>query len=61
VLWLFAARPEQYRTLAVEMPGAGSVAPNRYTTMMPRVNRSFLRRSGVRNARANIASLATVP
>src|SRR5882724_3568610 len=43
------------------MPGAGSDAPNRYTTMMPSVNRSFLRRSGVRNAWANIASLATDP
>jgi hypothetical protein len=50
VLWLLAARPEQYRTFAVEMPGAGSDAPNRYSTMMPSVNRSYLRRSGVRNA-----------
>ena len=44
-----------------EMPGAGSFEPNRNKTMMAPVNSSFLRRSGVRNARANIASLATDP
>ena len=55
------SRPEQYRTAGAEMPGTGSVEPNRNTTMMPRVNSSFLRRSGVWNARARLVRWATAP
>src|SRR5215475_8716456 len=40
----------------VDTPGVGTVAPNRYTAMMPREKSSFLRRSGVRNADANAES-----
>jgi len=43
------------------MPGAGSADPNRNTTMMPEVNSSFLRRSGVLNAWANLVAVATAP
>ena len=53
--------PAQYRTFAAEMPGAGTAEPNRNTTMRPRVNSSFLRRSGVLNARAKLVRWATVP
>src|SRR6478735_6661888 len=38
------------------MPGVGTCDPSRNSTMMPRVKSSFLRRSGVRNARAKAAS-----
>ena len=40
-----------------EMPGAGSAEPSRNTAMMKSVNSSFLRRSGVRNARMNAVSM----
>ena len=43
------------------MPGAGSAEPNRNTTMMPKVKISFLRRSGVLNAWANLITVATAP
>ena len=57
----FVSSPEQYRTFAAEMPGAGNADPNRNTTMMPEVNSSFLRRSGVLNAWANLVAVATAP
>src|SRR4051812_43257145 len=41
------------------MPGAGSAEPNRNTTMMQEVKTSFLRRSGVLNAWANLITVAT--
>src|SRR5262249_27091585 len=40
----------------VDTPGVGTVAPSRYTAMMPREKSSVLRRSGVRNADANAES-----
>ena len=40
-----------------EMPGVGSDAPSRKMAMMKRVKSSFLRRSGVRNARRNAVSM----
>ena len=43
------------------MPGAGSAEPNRNTTMTPAVKTSFLRRSGVLNAWANLITVATAP
>src|SRR6478609_545740 len=43
------------------MPGAGSAEPNRKTTMMQEVKTSFLRRSGVLNAWANLITVATAP
>src|SRR5215472_14065415 len=54
---LFAATPAQYVTFFSLMPGAGSDEPNRNKTMMPSVKSSFLRRSGVRNARMNAVSM----
>ena len=53
--------PEQYRTFAAEMPGAGSAEPNRNKMMRHRVNSSFLRRSGVRKTWANLVRVATAP
>src|SRR6185437_4918254 len=53
--------PEQYRTFGAEMPGAGSAEPNRNTTMMQAVKTSFLRRSGVLKAWANLITVATAP
>ncbi len=50
--------PEQYLTFCSEMPGAGRFAPNRNKAIMAPVNSSFLRRSGVRNARTNTLSTA---
>ena len=41
------ARLEQNATFFSLMPGAGSDEPNRNKAMMPSVNSSFLRRSGV--------------
>src|SRR5512143_3164534 len=41
---------------AVDTPGAGITLPIRNTTMIPSVNSSFLRRSGVRNALAKAVS-----
>src|SRR6476661_514096 len=38
------------------MPGVGTCDPSRNSTMMPSVKSSFLRRSGVRNARTKAAS-----
>src|ERR1700761_7501620 len=52
-----AAAWEQIETLASLMPGAGSDEPNRNRAMMPSVKSSFLRRSGVRNARMNAVSM----
>src|SRR5215472_14988535 len=54
---LFAATPAQYVTFASLMPGAGSDEPNRNKAMMPSVKSSFLRRSGVLNARMNAVSM----
>jgi hypothetical protein len=47
-----------YLTFCSEMPGAGRFAPNRNKAIMAPVNSSFLRRSGVRNARTNTLSTA---
>ena len=44
-------------TAFTETPGQGSVDPSRNTAMMNRVKSSFLRRSGVRNARRNAVSM----
>lgn len=55
------SRPEQYRTSGAETPGAGSVEPNRNKATTPSVKISFLRRSGVLNARVKPVSLATAP
>src|SRR2546429_8650397 len=44
-------------TLGYETPGDGRVAPTRYTAMIIRVNRIFLRKSGV--ARAERKALST--
>src|ERR1700749_2886021 len=52
-----AAALEQIETLASLMPGAGSDEPNLNRAMMPSVKSSFLRRSGVRNARMNAVSM----
>ena len=52
-----AATPAQYETFASLMPGAGKHEPNRNKAMMPSVKSSFLRRSGVRNARMNAVSM----
>jgi hypothetical protein len=52
---------EQYRTSGAETPGAGSVEPSRNKTTTPSVKISFLRRSGVLNARVKPVSLATAP
>src|SRR6201995_2045065 len=52
-----AAAFEQIETFASLMPGAGSDEPNRNKAMMPSVKSSFLRRSGVRNARMNAVSM----
>src|SRR5215469_933413 len=46
----------QRLTFLYDTPGAGRVAPIRYTTMIPRVNRIFLRRSGVAKAERNALS-----
>src|SRR5262249_49087860 len=54
---LFAATPAQYVTFFSLTPGAGSDEPNRNRVMMPSVKSSFLRRSGVRNARMNAVSM----
>src|ERR1700691_4332533 len=48
---------EQIPTFASLMPGAGSDEPNRNRATMPSVKSSFLRRSGVRNARMNAVSM----
>src|SRR4029077_4888970 len=47
---------EQSLASGLEMPGAGRFEPNRNKTIMAPVNSSFLRRSGVRNARTNTLS-----
>src|SRR6266849_956928 len=47
----------QYETAASLIPGAGSDEPNRNKATMPSVKSSFLRRSGVRNARMNAVSM----
>src|ERR1700734_2579530 len=52
-----AATFEQYETFASLLPGAGRDEPNRNKAMMPSVKSSFLRRSGVRNARMNAVSM----
>src|SRR6516165_8498229 len=49
--------PAHVDTFFSLMPGAGSDDPNLNTVMMPSVNSSFLRRSGVRNARMNAVSM----
>src|SRR6202012_1861170 len=54
---LLLATFAQYDTFASLMPGAGSDEPNLNRAMMPSVNSSFLRRSGVRNARMNAVSM----
>src|SRR6516225_6111640 len=54
---LFAAMPAQIETFFWSIPGAGSVEPNLNRVIMPSVNSSFLRRSGVRNARMNAVSM----
>src|SRR5215469_2855000 len=54
---LFAATPAQYVTFFSLIPGAGSDEPNRNSATMPSVKSSFLRRSGVRNARMNAVSM----
>src|SRR6516162_11068585 len=54
---LFAAMPAQIETFFWSIPGAGSVEPNLNRVMMPSVKSSFLRRSGVRNARMNAVSM----
>src|ERR1022692_1664425 len=56
-LLLVLARPVQKFTAFSEIPGVGMVAPSRKRAMMPSVNSSFLRRSGVRNARRNAVSM----
>src|ERR1700744_6574313 len=48
---------EQNETFDSLMPGEGSDDPNRNRAMMPSVKSSFLRRSGVRNARMNAVSM----
>src|SRR5690348_5964286 len=55
-LLLVWARPEQYCTFCSDIPGSGRLAPNRYTTIRPRVNSSFLRRSAVVTTRANVCA-----
>src|SRR6185437_10412924 len=52
-----AAALEQIDTFASLMPGAGSDEPNRNKAIMPSEKSSFLRRSGVRNARMNAVSM----
>ena len=47
----------QESTAFSEIPGVGTVAPSRNMAMMKSVNSSFLRRSGVRNARTNAVSM----
>src|SRR5580700_9472424 len=47
----------QNDTFASLMPGAGSEEPNRNKAIMPSEKSSFLRRSGVRNARMNAVSM----
>src|SRR5882757_965558 len=46
----------QALTFLYDTPGAGKVAPTRYSMMIPRVNRIFLRRSGVAKAERNALS-----
>ena len=48
---------EQKATFFSLMPGVGSEAPNRNSAMRPRVTSSFLRRSGVWNARTKAVSM----
>src|ERR1700712_229059 len=48
----------QFWIASVETPGEGIVLPTRNSTMIPSVNRSFLRRSGVRKALPKAASTA---
>ena len=50
-------RWRRYATFASLMPGAGSDEPNLNRAIMPSVKSSFLRRSGVRNARMNAVSM----
>src|SRR5258708_31441631 len=54
---LFGARREQSDTFRSLMPGVGSDEPNLNSATMPSVKSSFLRRSGVRNARMNAVSM----
>ena len=58
---LFDARPAQSDTFFSLIPGAGSDAPNRNRVRIPSVNSSFLRRSGVLNARMNAVSMRRDP
>ena len=51
------ARFEQAATFFALMPGVGSEAPNRNSAMRPSVISSFLRRSGVWNARTKAVSM----
>src|SRR5262249_25483851 len=46
----------QWLMFLVDTPGVGTVAPSRYSAMMPSEKASLLRRSGVRNADANAES-----
>ena len=48
---------EQKLTFRSLIPGVGSEAPNRNKAMRPRVISSFLRRSGVWNARTKAVSM----
>ena len=53
----WAAAFEQNATFFSLMPGVGSEAPRRNSAMRPRVISSFLRRSGVWNARTKAVSM----
>ena len=53
----WAAAFEQNATFFSLMPGVGSEAPKRNNAMRPRVISSFLRRSGVWNARTKAVSM----